>query len=158
MRTAGIGWGSVPVNGRGGWPGGLSVCAKLTQPANQRWACVPERLSQVSAPPWASERAKPASKGPFVLSSPSLILPLPVPLSRSSWLSLKTPSGSSQGKGPRGFATPSSLSPSSSGPYQRARARSPALLLPLSSSRCVRVSLLSVRWASTPKLCLQNLR
>lgn len=26
----------------------LSVCAKPSQPANQRWACVPQRLSQVS--------------------------------------------------------------------------------------------------------------
>jgi len=41
MRITEIGWGSVPVNGRGGWPGGLSVRqakpsqAKPTQPANQ---------------------------------------------------------------------------------------------------------------------------
>jgi len=49
MRITGIGWGSVPVNGRGGWPGGLSLYAKPTQPASQPasqpssgGACVPE--------------------------------------------------------------------------------------------------------------------
>lgn len=33
MSVTGIGWGSVPVNGRGGWPGGLSV--RQANPANQ---------------------------------------------------------------------------------------------------------------------------
>lgn len=61
MRVTGNGWGSVPVNGRGGWPGGLSLYARPTQPSSQAAvgsACL-SRVSRIFSP---ESRAEPESQ------------------------------------------------------------------------------------------------